>query len=412
MKQISTQLFFFLLLFFVFNSLANPSAGRDSTETRLQRTDSVPEKDVIDVLLRILKKDASQRGVAGKKHSGKLHLSGSPAIEYSLQTGLSFNVTGNIAFYTTDQADANISSILVAPMFTQKHQFVVPLQSSIWSKGNRYNFIGDWRFLKYPEDTYGLGGYTKSADGYKLDYNYIRFYQFGLRKIGNDLYAGLGYQLDYHYNIKELTPPVGVVTDFQQYGFAPSSRSSGLSLDFLYDSRRNSINPEPGFYNNIVFRQNMQWLGSDENYNSLLVDVRKYFHPVSDSRNILAIWSYNLFTLSGHPPYLDLPSTGWDTYSNTGRGYVQSRFRSRNMLDLETEYRFGISRNGLIGGVVFANAQSYSEMATNRFEVIQPGYGAGLRIKFNKFSRTNVCIDYGFGKNGSSGLFLNLGEVF
>jgi hypothetical protein len=82
------------------------------------------------------------------------------------------------------------------------------------------------------------------------------------------------------------------------------------------------------------------------------------------------------------------------------------------MVDLEAEYRFGISRNGLIGGVVFANAQSYSEMATNRFEVAQPGYGAGLRIKFNKFSRTNVCIDYGFGLHGSSGLFLNLGEVF
>lgn len=388
------------------------STVAQDTASKATHVDTVAEKDVIDIILNVLKKDASKRGPIGQKHSGKLHLSGSPAIEYSLQTGLSFNVTGNIAFYTTEEADANISSILIAPMFTQKQQFVVPVQSSIWTKENLYNFIGDWRFLKYPEDTYGLGGYTKSADGYKLDYNYIRFYQFALRKIGNDLYAGLGYQLDYHYNIKEVTPPVGVVTDFQRYGLASSSRSSGLSLDFSYDTRRNSINPDPGFYSNIVFRQNMQWIASDENYNSLLIDVRKYIHPISGSRNILAFWSYNLFTLSGHPPYLDLPSTGWDTYNNTGRGYVQSRFRSRNMMDLEAEYRFGISRNGLIGGVVFANAQSYSEMATNRFEVLQPGYGAGLRIKFNKFSRTNVCIDYGFGLHGSSGLFLNLGEVF
>lgn len=415
MKQISIKSHYpFLLLLFVFICLAvnNPLTAQDTIQNINRRADTVAEKDVIDIILGILKKDASKRGPTGEKHSGKLHLSGSPAIEYSLQTGLSFNVTGNIAFYTTDQTDANISSILVAPMFTQKQQFVVPLQSSIWTKGNLYNFIGDWRFLKYPEDTYGLGGYTKSADGYKLDYNYIRFYQFALRKIGNDLYAGLGYQLDYHYNIKELTPPVGVITDFQRYGFASSSRSSGLSLDFSYDTRRNSINPDPGFYSNIVFRQNMQWIGSDDNYNSLLIDVRKYLHPISGSRNILAFWSYNLFTLGGHPPYLDLPSTGWDTYSNTGRGYVQSRFRSRNMMDLEAEYRFGISRNGLIGGVIFANAQSYSEMGTNRFEVLQPGYGAGLRIKFNKFSRTNVCIDYGFGLHGSSGLFLNLGEVF
>jgi len=44
--------------------------------------------------------------------------------------------------------------------------------------------------------------------------------------------------------------------------------------------------------------------------------------------------------------------------------------------------------------------------------VISPGYGAGLRIKLNKFSRTNVAIDYGFGAGGSRGFFVNLGEVF
>ena len=49
---------------------------------------------------------------------------------------------------------------------------------------------------------------------------------------------------------------------------------------------------------------------------------------------------------------------------------------------------------------------------TGRFEVFWPGVGAGLRLKFNKFSKTNICIDYAFGLNGSKGLFLNLGEVF
>jgi hypothetical protein len=404
LKQTNTESYLLTLIVFLF-------AGVFACSNTIAQ-DTVAQKDIIDILLTVIGKDPSKRQVVSDNRKGKLHLSGSPAIEYSAQTGLAYNITGNVAFYTADHSDANISSILVAPMFTQKQQFIVPVQSSIWTKGNKYNFIGDWRFLKYPEDTYGLGGYTKADDGYKLDYNYVRFYQFALRKISNDFYAGIGYQLDNHYNIREVIPVGTATTDFQRYGFSTSSRSSGLSIDFLFDNRRNSINPDHGFYGNIVLRQNMQWLGSDENYNSLLVDIRKYFHPVSGSRNILAIWSYNLFTLSGHPPYLDLPSTGWDTYSNTGRGYVQSRFRSRNMVDLETEYRFGISRNGLIGGVVFANVQSYSEMATNRFEVIQPGYGAGLRIKFNKFSRTNVCIDYGFGAHGSSGLFLNLGEVF
>jgi len=75
---------------------------------------------------------------------------------------------------------------------------------------------------------------------------------------------------------------------------------------------------------------------------------------------------------------------------------------------LEAEYRFQLSRNGLLGGTVFANGQRL----TRRFGDFIPGYGAGVRIKVNKKSDTNLCIDYGFGINGSKGLFVNLGEVF
>ena len=82
------------------------------------------------------------------------------------------------------------------------------------------------------------------------------------------------------------------------------------------------------------------------------------------------------------------------------------------MVDLEGEYRFGILKNGLLGGVIFGNLQTYAEYPSNQFTAINPGYGAGIRIKFNKFSRTNICLDYAFGLHGSNGLFVNLGEVF
>jgi hypothetical protein len=78
----------------------------------------------------------------------------------------------------------------------------------------------------------------------------------------------------------------------------------------------------------------------------------------------------------------------------------------------EGEYRFGISRNGLVGGVVFANVESFTELVSKKFEVASPGWGAGVRIKLNKLSNTNIAIDYGFGLGGSEGLFVNLGEVF
>jgi hypothetical protein len=61
--------------------------------------------------------------------------------------------------------------------------------------------------------------------------------------------------------------------------------------------------------------------------------------------------------------------------------------------------------------VVFANAESFSELQTNRFEKIAPAAGAGLRLKINKHSNTNVCLDYAYGTN-SHGIFVNLGEMF
>jgi len=373
-------------------------------------TDYSHQRDIIDILYRILGKDPSKRLDTAKLKQGKIYFSGSPAPAYQSQTGIEAVFTGNFAFYNGNPVTTKISSALIDFNYTQKSQIILPLESNIWSKDNKYNFVGDWRYLKYPEQIYGIGGYTTAADAYTVDYDYLRFYQYVLRKISNNFYGGVGVQYDRHYNIKEDSVAPGRVTDFEKYGFSKTSTSSGISANFLYSNVTNMINPDGGdFYANVILRQNLTFLGSDQNWNSVLIDMRKYF-SVGHKGNVLALWTYDWLTF-GNPPYLDLPSNGWDTYSNTGRGYIQSRFAGKKMLYLESEYRFGITHNGLIGGVVFANAESFTEF-NNTFQVIEPGFGGGLRFKFNKFSRTNVAIDYGFGKNGSGGVFINLGEVF
>ena len=134
----------------------------------------------------------------------------------------------------------------------------------------------------------------------------------------------------------------------QQYGYSTTEKASGLSFIAKYDSRRNPINPQKGIYASVLFQPKFKFMGSDANWQSLLLEFRTYIPFPRGSRNILAFWSYNWFTLGGTPPYLLLPSTAWDEFSNTGRGYIQGRFRSLNMIDQEAEYRFVVSRNGLI----------------------------------------------------------------
>jgi len=70
-------------------------------------------------------------------------------------------------------------------------------------------------------------------------------------------------------------------------------------------------------------------------------------------------------------------------------------------------------RNKFISGVVFGNLQSSNdEQGTKLFQVFQPGYGAGFRVLFNKTTRTNLALDYAFGRFGRKGFFLNLNECF
>jgi len=377
--------------------------------------DSLKNKqiDLVDVGRSWLKGHHTRREDTIAQKQGKLHISALPVAGYTLQTGFAGVLSSNFAFYTSEHSQANLSTILTSITYSQYKQIIFPIQADIWTKGNKYNIITDWRYLKYPSLTYGLGGNTSSDSGYNIDYGYLRLHQAILKTIARDLYLGLGYDLDYFWNIKEIDPPTGKTTDFERYGLSPKEVASGISLHFLFDSRRNPINPEKGNYASITYRPNFTFLGSDNNWQSLVLDLRKYITFPGNTHNVLAIWSYDWFTVGGgKPPYLLLPSTGWDAYSNTARGYIQGRFRSRNMLYLESEYRFGLTTNGLLGGVVFANAQSFSEPNSGHYQYINPGYGAGLRISLNKFSRTNLCIDYGWGIHGSGGFFVNLGEVF
>jgi len=374
--------------------------------------DAHDQADLVDIGRSFLKGAKTSRQDTSHLKTGKLHISALPVVGYTLQTGFAGVLSSNFAFYTSDQSQANISSILTSITYSQYKQIIFPIQADIWTKNNKYNIVTDWRYLKYPSLTYGLGGNSSPDSGYNIDYTYLRLHQAILRQISKDVYAGLGYDLDYFWNVKEVDPPIGEATDFQRYGLHSTERASGISLHFLYDSRRNQINPNNGGYASINYRPNFTFLGSDANWQSLTFDLRKYIRWPGSGRNVLALWSYDWFTTGGTPPYLLLPSTGWDSYSNTARGYIQGRFRGRNMLYLESEYRFTVLPNGLLGGVVFANAQSFSEQGSGRFEYVAPGYGLGIRISLNKFSRTNLCVDYGWGAHGSGGFFVNLGEVF
>ena len=403
--KLSLLIYFFLLLTNLFSQV-------DSSILVLSKKDSLFNttnngKDMIDVLG--IKRFGDN---VSSNRNGKPIITVVPFVGYTLQTRLAGIIAGNVAFYQDKDQETNQSVISISLSYSQNNQIIFPIISNLWSRKNKFNFLGNWRYYKFPEQTFGLGGKKSDSDRTKLDYSYFIFKESVMHRLKNSFYyAGIGYNLSYHLNIQEIKNVNVLISDFEKYGYTKSSISSGLSIITLFDNRGNTINPPKGLYLNITYSPFLKVFGSDNNWQSVILDFRKYF-KLGNSENVLAFWNYNWFTFNGKAPYLDLPSTGWDTYSNVGRGYIQSRLRGENLVYMEAEFRFKISNNGMFGGILFGNAQSVSNWPDNTFTDIYPAVGAGLRIKLNKDSGTNLSIDYGIGIKGSKGLFINLGEVF
>jgi len=341
------------------------------------------------------------------------------SVAFSLMPLPSGNTEGGlvISFLTTfylgnDKVKTKMSEIIFTPYFSFTGQYVFPIQSYIYTKNNTYNFIGDYRYMIYPQPTFGLGNNNLENEMSILDYQQWRFYQFATRKIVGDFRAGLGFLYDNYRNISEESEIEGE-TDYVKYmnGDFSDVTSFGIALQALYDSRKNTINPEQGHYVEIDYRINFNGGLENNSWKSIYIDARKYISYSDYRHKVFATRAFYWSTFDGNPHYLDLPSIGWDRYGKTGRGFTRNRFRSNALLFFEGEYRTDITKDGFIGAVFFSNISSVSELGTYNFSKWNPAVGAGLRMKWNKKNNNNLSLDLAVSKYDWS-LRFSLAENF
>jgi len=400
----------FLFVFCLLPCMLN-AQNADSSLYWPNTIDTAKKRDVIDILRSFIK-IKSQRSDEDKKK--KIYFSILPVSATGADGGRLLVTSTTAGFYLGDPHTTHISSVTFTPYLNFKGRYGLPIRSSIWLNDNSFNIQGDTRILVYPQNTWGLGGGQPVQNRFLVDYNYVRFYQSVLKRITPYFFAGIGYNLDYYIDIE--TNGANNLRKFTGYQFGTqadqNSFSSGPSLNLLYDTRNNSFDPLPGWYGNLVYRYSAEALGSNNNWQSLYIDIRKYVSVShTNEKNLFAFWTYFWTSLTPGTPYLDLPAIGMDPYQRSGRGIDQNRFRGQRLFYFETEYRRDITANGLLGLVLFANINSVTQPNTNRFVYWNPAGGGGIRIKFNKKSDTNIGIDYGFSRDYSA-LLLNLGEAF
>jgi hypothetical protein len=306
------------------------------------------------------------------------------------------------------------STVSLSGSFSTTGQTQVLLRGDIFTPGENYFLKTDVRYLDTERSTWGLGRVSSSQEEFPMEFKLGRFYATLYRRMTGPLYLGAGFHYDEFKDIVDERAVDGEVTPYSTYngGLTPSkSRSVGVSLDIIADTRDNLVNPSKGTYSSLVLRDYYAEMGSDDHWQELWVESRAYTRLPKSARNVLGFWMYAWMTF-GPAPYLNLPTNGWDTYGRGARGYLAGRIRGADQIYLESEYRRVLSADGLWGMVAFANFLITTDPVTGIFGKADPAVGAGVRIKFNKRSNTNLTLDYGIGRDDQRGFFLGMTEVF
>src|SRR5580693_7813363 len=204
--------FFFLALFI-------PICLTAQTDWRYDPPDSM--KDLSDIINQVLHKDLLKDTLEKRNH---IQVGVLPAVGYTLQTGFAAVVSTNVVIYKRNPKDSSLPSTIITSLaYTEKNQIVLPFQANLYFNNNKTILVSDFRYLKYPSYTYGLGMNTSPADKNLLNFQYFKFHQSALFEIHPHIFVGGGYSLDYFWDIEEESPQSESTSEIENYGLNGTS---------------------------------------------------------------------------------------------------------------------------------------------------------------------------------------------
>jgi hypothetical protein len=359
-----------------------------------------------------------------------LMIAAAPIIGKNPTFGLTFGAAAQLAFVAGDPATTRISSSVNSISYSTKQQVLTNIRFDIYSSESRWFIEGDNRFYKSGQTTYDLGADAPTSEGVDANFNYVRVHETVYRKVYGPVYVGGGLLFDSHGSIEpgSVTADAWAASPFVTYSQAAglpldSQQSGGVSVNVANDRRVGEIDARRGWMASAFYRMSFDgFLGGDSSWQLAHLEGRVYV-PLAGrappgskipARHRLAFWTFADVSTGTAVPYFDLPETVSDTYARSSRAYQQGRYRGERTAYGEVEYRGMLTGNGLIGMVAFANTITVSNLSAGQhlFDSYAPAAGAGLRVLFNKRSRTNFCIDFAVGKDGSHGVYFALQDAF
>jgi len=327
-----------------------------------------------------------------------------PVVGYAPETKWEFGLSGLVVFHYKNDTTLRLSEISAFAFYTQERQLGLWIDHVTYGKDNNFLTLGKMRFQNYPLYFYGVGSEIPKDPVAVVNANYYSVRERFLYRITGNLFAGL--QLDYqelgstNWENLDLTRPV--------YTFpkgADGSRNFGLGAGIVLDSRHNMLNVRDGYMAEIAVLHY-----GDVSYNqfpmtTLFLDGR-YFLPTSKNQ-VLAFQVVGQFS-KGDVPFNQLSLMGGETIM---RGYYLGRYRDKNYVAAQAEYRFLPFISGTrLGGAVFG---SVGAVSNGNFPQNNYKWSAGAGLRYLLFPKKDIFtrIDFGLNPDGY-GVYFYIGEAF
>lgn len=322
-----------------------------------------------------------------------------PILIWSKETKFGY---GAALLYTTKK-DSLSKSNSIGGMFlyTQRKQISIGVSTDHYWDDEIYHLITSAGYSKFPNYFYGIGANTPDSSEENFTPQTFSVLANFHKKIRPNFYVGGIMEMDYN---KIIDVEDGRILDTANVPGRYKKWTSGLGAVVFWDSRNSNTFPTHGSFHQFSVVPFHRVIGSSYNFVRINLDLRQYFTFLGN--HVLAYQIFGNF-IPGRPPYHKMSMFGSMTYT---RGYYPARYRDKHMAAFQTEYRspmwwrFGLAAFGGYGDV----AHSLGDFRVKRFKY---SAGWGIRFALDKENRTNIRLDFAYGKN-SSYPTIAFGEAF
>lgn len=325
-----------------------------------------------------------------------------PVVFYLPETRWGFGAAGLYNFRFGDEpSESNPSQIQLIASYTQNKQLIFVMPYELYRKNNTWKIKGELTYFRYQFNAYGVGFDTKAENReiYKANAPRVRI---DVLKRYKKTFLGMRFAFD-RFSMDEIKPN-GILEQQSPVGLN-GGINAGIGMLAHNDERNFIFNPTKGHYVELESFLSNKVTGSDFNFFRLFVNASKY---IKLGENHTIAGNINSVFIQGSPPFFDMPFFGTPRIM---RGYQDRRFMDKNMLVLQSEYRFPLYKR--LQGVGFISTGTVGKTYASLFSYhYQLAYGAGLRFIINKKDRVRIRLDYGLTPSEGGAFYLTINDAF